>query len=277
MKFTVLLAAPVLVMMLGTQAADGQASCGRANGRGGFTQVTCGGEESSGSESADPVAQPVIDRGPGLPPPPAEDVGIRAEFGFTPTGDRCIRLVDFVGPNEANSSLTAQAEQLYLRSLANTMACPGPDGLPAIASTPTIEAARFWQQMDLPALVPRIEPGKALVGLRAYLETGGQPSATDGGDTPFGPLTIKATRTVTVDWDDGPGSTTGPHAGSGGPHPDGDITWLYGRSGPRDIAVTQTWTATWSIGGVGDTFSGRGTTSTLFGFPVEEVQAVRDR
>ena len=240
------------------------------------TGVVCDGEASAGTDPRDRPATPVS-TGPAAPPTDSRDVGIRAEYGRTPDGQQCIRLVDFVGPNEANSSLTAQAEQLYLRSLANTMACPGPDGLPAIASTPTIEAARFWQQMDLPALVPRIEPGKALVGLRAYLETGGQPSATDGGDTPFGPLTIKATRTVTVDWDDGPGSTTGPHAGSGGPHPDGDITWLYGRSGPRDIAVTQTWTATWSIGGVGDTFSGRGTTSTLFGFPVEEVQAVRDR
>ncbi len=131
--------------------------------------------------------------------------------------------------------------------------------------------------MPLPDLTPKIDPGKALVGWEAFLETGGQPSVTTGGATPFGELTITATRTVTVDWDDGPDSVTGPHEGSGGPHPDGDITWIYGRSGARDIAVTQTWTATWSIGGAGGTFSGRGTTSTLFGFLVEEVQAVRNR
>ena len=204
-------------------------------------------------------------------------MGIRAQYGRTPEGEQCIRLVDFIGPDEANSAQTAQAEQLYLQALATTISCPGPTGLPAVASTPTIEAARFWQQMDLPALAPRIEPGLAIVGLRAYLEAGGTETVTDGGATPFGPLTMTATRSITVAWDDGPGSTTGPHPGSGGPHPDGDITWTYGRSGPRDVAVTQTWTATWSIGGTGGTFTGRGTTATLFGFPVEEVQAVRNR
>ena len=209
--------------------------------------------------------------------PLAQDVGIRVEYGRTPEGEQCIRLVDLIGPDEANSGQTAQAELLYLRALATTTACPGPEGLPAIASTPTIEAARFWRQMDLPTLAPRIAPGVAIVGLRAYLETGGAETVADGGATPFGPLTITAARSITVAWDDGPGSTTGPHRGSGGPHPDGDITWTYGRSGPRDVAVTQTWTATWSIGGASGTFTGRGTTATLFGFPVEEVQAVRNR
>jgi hypothetical protein len=131
--------------------------------------------------------------------------------------------------------------------------------------------------MDLPELAPRIAPGRALVGLPAFLEAGGAATVTSGGPTPFGPLTITAERVLTVDWADGPGSVTGPHLGSGGPHPDGDITWVYGRSGARDVAVTQTWTARWSIGGAGGTFSGRGTTSTLFGFPVEQIQAVRDR
>jgi hypothetical protein len=204
-------------------------------------------------------------------------VGIRVEYGRTPEGAQCISLVDVVGPNEANSGPTAQAEALYLRAIGTTPPCPAPVGVPVAASSPVVEAARFWQQMDLPALAPSIAPGRALVGLPAYLETGGAPAVTDGGDTPFGPLSITATRSITVDWDDGAGSTTGPHAGSGGPHPDGDITWMYGRSGLRDVAVTQTWTATWAVGAVSGTFTGRGTTSTLFGFPVEEVQAVRNR
>jgi len=206
-----------------------------------------------------------------------QDIGIRTTFGRNPDGAQCVSLADFIGPNEANSAASLQAEQRFLALGGQIPQCTGPTGLPAIASTPTIEAARFWQQMDLPSLTPRIEPGKAIVGLRAYLETGGAPSVTDGGGTPFGPLTITATRSITVDWADGPGSTTGPYLGSGGSHPDGDIAWVYGRSGPRDVAVTQTWTATWSIGGATGTFTGRGTTSTLFGFPVEEVQAVRNR
>lgn len=264
------------------QSGAAAVGCSREDAFGRVVGVECGGDEQSARPASKSPARPVVRIATGIdepaPPPPApQDVGIRASFGRTPDGQQCIQLTDFVGPDEANSALTAQAEQLYLRSLATTPACPGPAGLPVIASSPVIEAARFWQDMDLPALTPRIEPGRAVVGLPAYLETGGRPSVTDGGATPFGALTITATRAVDVDWDDGVGSTTGPHAGIGGPHPDGDITWVYARSGARDVSVTQTWTATWSIGGSGGTFSGRGTTSTLFGFPVEEIQAVRNR
>jgi hypothetical protein len=201
---------------------------------------------------------------------------VRVSVGQAPTGEQCAQLADVVGPGEAGSVASLEAESQFLDLLTFLPECPG--SLAALAaSTPVIEAARFWQSMDLPDLAPRIAPGKALVGLPAYLEPGGEVRVTSGGPTPFGPLTIAAERSVTVDWADGPGSVTGPHAGSGGPHPDGDIAWTYGRSGPRDVAVTQTWTATWSIGGTAGTFSGRGTTSTLFGFPVEQIQAVRDR
>ena len=241
--------------------------------------IDCSGEARTARPGVvrAPVAAERTASAPAPPPPEATDIGIRVAFDRSSDGAQCIRLVDFVGPGEATSTRTAQAEQVFLEALATTPQCQGPDAVPALASTPLIEAARFWQRMDLPELAPRIAPGKALVGLPAYLETGGAPTVTAGGPTPFGPLTITATRSVTVDWADGPGSVTGPHTGVGGPHPDGDITWVYGRSGDRDVAVTQTWTATWSIGPAGGTFSGRGTTSTLFGFPVEQVQAVRDR
>lgn len=202
---------------------------------------------------------------------------MRTELGRTPEGEQCVRLVDFTGPDEANSAATSQAERRFLELSGTMPQCPGAEGLPAVASSPLVEAARFWQSMPLPDLAPSVQPGTALVGWQTFLESGGRSSVTAAGVTPFGPLTVTAERSITVDWDDGPGSTTGPHSGSGGPHPDGDITWVYGRSGPRDIAVTQTWTATWSIGGAAGTFSGRGTTSTLFGFPVEELQAVRNR
>lgn len=264
------------IYLIGRLSAPAEAevtSChSKINKRGEVTGSVCeGGTDEVVVEPAQQRVAGPVSALEGAPPPLAEDVGFRAEYGRTPEGAQCIRLVDLVGPNEANSSLTAQAESLYLRALATTPPCPAPAGAPAITSTPTIEAARFWQQMDLPTLDPRIAPGKALVGLAAYLETGGAPSVTDGGDTPFGPLTITASRSTTVAWDDGSGSTTGPHAGNGGPYPDGDIAWVYGRSGPRDVAVTQTWTATWAVGDASGTFTGRGTTATLFGFPVEEV------
>jgi hypothetical protein len=198
----------------------------------------------------------------------------RLEFSSTPEGAPCVRLVT-VGADEGSGFGSADAEARFLTLVGTMERCPG--SAEAVTTTPLIEATRFWRTMSLPDLEPRIAPGRALVGWPTYLETGGEASVAAGADTPLGPLTITASRRTTVDWDDGPGSVTGPHDGSGGPHPTGDITWVYGRSGPRDIAVTQTWTATWRIGSATGTLGGRGTTATLAAFPVEQVQAVRTR
>lgn len=242
------------------------------------------------SGAAPPVPAPSAPgaAAPAPPPPPPEDVGFRTQLGQGAGGGQCVGLANVVGPGEASSLQTSQAEATFLRLIATMPQCTNPDGTAAVAAapgaatviivtTPAIEAARFWQAMPLPDLAPRIGPGTALVGWGTFLETGGEPVASAGGPTPFGPLAITATRTVTVDWDDGAGSVTGPHEGIGGPWPDGDITWAYQVSGPRNITVTQTWTATWSIGAASGTFEGRGTTATIADFPVDQVQAVRTR
>jgi hypothetical protein len=113
------------------------------------------------------------------------------------------------------------------------------------------------------------------VGLRSYLETGAVTSHTMNGTTPFGPLELTAESTYTVDWGDG--TVTGPHTDPGGPYPDGRITHTYQRSGTYDIVVTQTWTATWTIGEFGGTLPARSATFTLPEYPARQVQAVRTR
>ena len=142
--------------------------------------------------------------------------------------------------------------------------------------TPASFAARFWQDVPLPEPAPQIQPGRAITGKFAYLETRGTTSHTFGLDnTPFGALQIVATGNYFVDWGDG--TTTGPHAQEGAPWPDGRITHEYLRVGSYDVVVTERWTATWNFGAESGTLSELRTTGRIDDFPVEQIQAVRYR
>ena len=108
---------------------------------------------------------------------------------------------------------------------------------------------RFWQNVPLPEPSPQIQPGRAITGKFAYLETHGAPRPTPStqATTPFGPFHIVATGNYFVDWGDG--TTTGPHAQEGDPWPNGRITHEYLRVGTYDVVVTERWTATWTLRG----------------------------
>ena len=128
----------------------------------------------------------------------------------------------------------------------------------------------------LPRPEPNVDPGYAVTGLRAYLETGNGTEHTFAPiPTVLGPLSISATSTYRVSWGDG--TTTGPHASNGGKYPNGDITHLYQRTGVVDITVTQNWTATWQLAGQSGTISGLTSSGTLENFVIREVQASRRR
>lgn len=128
----------------------------------------------------------------------------------------------------------------------------------------------------LPEPQPNVDPGYAVTGLRAYLETGNSTTHTFPTiSTVLGPLSISATSTYTVNWGDG--TTTGPHSTSGGKYPNGTITHVYGNTGVVDITVTQNWTATWSLAGQSGTISGLSSSGTIDDFVVREIQASRRR
>ena len=130
--------------------------------------------------------------------------------------------------------------------------------------------------LPLPEPAPEIDPGWAITGLKAYLETGTATTHTfEPVATVLGPLSVSATSTYTVDWGDG--TVTGPHSTSGGPYPNGTLTHVYGRTGTYDVTVTQNWTATWSLAGQSGQVSGLVTRGTIADLPVEEVQAIRRR
>ena len=179
-----------------------------------------------------------------------------------------VRIVDLGRPWEEHEQLAA-AEQRFIYEQAGIPACPDQAPLPS----PEVVAAEIVRRMQLPIPQPRIEPGKMLVGLTSYLETGGRREFVHREDTVLGPIVVTASAVVHVDWGDG--TRTGPHHSLGGPYPTGDITHVYQDSGEYDIVVDFEWVADWSVGGeTGTIGTGLATTSTIKDFEIEERQAV---
>lgn len=138
--------------------------------------------------------------------------------------------------------------------------------------TPAMTARRMWEEVALPIPKPHIQPGRAITGKLAYLETNGRTTHTYSNSTVFGQLEIVATGSYTVDWGDG--HKTGPHRFEGGPWPDGPITHEYLDVGAYDIVVTENWSATWRLGGETGVLRTLQTTGRIDDFPVEQLQAV---
>ena len=175
----------------------------------------------------------------------------------------------------------------YCRGGETTMFCYGPrpereNGRPGRRApvppplTPTEIVERTIVNVRLPSPKPNIDPGYAVTGLKAYLETGNSRTHTfETIPTVLGPLSITATSSYTVNWGDG--TTTGPHASNGGRYPDGDITHVYRDAETVDVTVTQNWTAQWSLAGQSGTITGLSSRGELPNFVVREIQAVRRR
>lgn len=150
--------------------------------------------------------------------------------------------------------------------------CPAREGEQPQPRSPAEWAARFWEEVLLPAPMPYIAPGWAITGKLAYLETRGETTKAYRAETPFGPLVIDATGTYYVDWGDG--EQSGPHSREGRPWPEGEITHDYVWARTYDITVTQRWVATWSVGGDRGTLRQLATSGTIDDFPAREIQAV---
>ena len=153
---------------------------------------------------------------------------------------------------------------------------PGPRAAPLPPPPPGLVAEKTIVNLPLPVPDPEIDPGHAITGLRAYLETGDQRTHTWRSiPTVLGPLRVEATSTYTVRWGDG--TVTGPHGSTGGEYPDGDITHVYQRTGVVDVGVTQRWVARWWLAGETGTVDGLATSGAIENLRVREVQATRDR
>lgn len=149
---------------------------------------------------------------------------------------------------------------------------PGQPASVAAPATRAMEAARHWEKVPLPKPQPTIQPGRAITGKLAYLETGGTVSHIYRNETVFGPLEIVASGTYTVDWGDG--ETTGPYNFEGAPWPNGRISHQYRDVGQYDIVVTERWIADWRIGDESGVLRRLQTTGRINDFPVQQIQAV---
>jgi hypothetical protein len=160
-------------------------------------------------------------------------------------------------------------ERLPYDVLAGLADCTSQPGEPGI--DPQMVQALIVSQLDRPS--PRIDPGRAITGLRSYLDIAG-PTAFDDQISLTAPavtVTIDASAVYRVDWGDG---TVETYASSGGSYPDGDITHVYTRVGDHTVTVTPVWTVSWVGGGFALTFSADLAPSTV-DLPVGEVQSVR--
>jgi hypothetical protein len=160
-------------------------------------------------------------------------------------------------------------ERLPYDILGDLQDCSVQPGEPTI--DPAAVRALIVSQLPLPA--PSIDPGRAITGLRSYLDVGaptswGEPLQPAG--LPF-QLQIDGTAEYRVDWCDG---TVETYASSGGPYPDGDITHVYTSVGDHTVTVTPVWTVSWAGGGLDVTFTAELAPSSV-DLPVGEVQSVR--
>ena len=190
----------------------------------------------------------------------------------------CLTYETETFPDEASAvEENAQQDQRWQNLTRQYDFCPGVTPPPGRAAQPSAAslAQTFWGEIPLPGPEPRIAPGYALCGKRAFLETGGSLSEPFTRETPLGTLTLETKGAFTVDWGDG--TTDGPFDFAGEPWPNGRISHVYQYKGTVTVRVTEAWTATWRLGGQSGDLSSLRTDATIENFEIRELQAVRNR
>jgi hypothetical protein len=232
--------------------------------------VTYGGDQSSGGPGADTRGSRGGSGGGGPPVYRASAPVVRVG----PDGTSCLDSQSRTFPTQEAAAAFDAAQEIRWRTLAaNYPLCPDAQ-VPQVS--PATWALQFWGEVLLPKPAPRIAPGFAITGKTAYLETGGTMTGTYTRDTPLGPLTLQTIGRFFIDWGDG-SPLAGPFEDVGGPWPTGRLTHVYTDVGAIDVVVTERWTATWRLGGEGGALLGLRTEGRIDDFPVQELQAVRNR
>lgn len=198
------------------------------------------------------------------------------ELGETPDGDLCWTYsVEYRAeppPPERTAGYVLPRVEEFGTNVGGPDSCPAQEPV----FDPAAEAAVFWAGLDPPAATARIRPGRALTGLRGYLELAGPPAMSATTATPLGPLTVTATPTYVVDWGDGSAPTRTASRGVPWPGGTGEITHVYAHAGAVTVRVTTIWSATWRFGGRTGDLPAVAAASTL-DLPVVQLQSVRSR
>ncbi len=123
----------------------------------------------------------------------------------------------------------------------------------------------------------RVAPGRAVTGLRAYLEIGGDVPYELTIANPVGAnIQLTATPRYVVSWGDGAsvGTDSQGVAWPGGP---GEITHVFTDAGGVTVTVRAYWSGTWSAGSAGGTLPELPVpTEAALDLPVEEYQVTTD-
>jgi hypothetical protein len=200
---------------------------------------------------------------------------------------RALRFVELL-PGQDRDQVLAEAQAAYLRAVTTAFyewrdpgggetPCPfdASEGLPAAVVEEAVRAAVVAR---LPRPTPRIPPGVALTGLRAYLVT--------DHTLDFGPLaqrvdlgvvtatvTLTGTGTTTVDWGDG---TLTSHTVPGSAYPTGTVVHTYLERGHYAVQVIDTWRVVYDVDGIlSGVLEATLEPVVLHDFPVVEYRAVR--
>ncbi len=182
-----------------------------------------------------------------------------------------------VSPGDA-AALMSEVNAYDFAPILAPCTATGSQPLPAVPS-PGAAAQMMWRdEMKLPKPEPYIAPGKAITGLASFLEIRGPRTASQSFNVFGYALTITATVTsYDVDWGDGTFSRglTSP----GGPWPHGDVRHVYTDMGTYTVRVVEHWSGTWSLagGGGGEVSGTLSTEGVIPAFPVDQLQAVRNR
>lgn len=212
-------------------------------------------------------------RGPASPGPPASDVLYQPSLRRQADGEQCIVFRREVFPGAANSREASESEFLMMRLIRTYPLCAGQSRPPA---TPSTLAREVIEHIDLPAPSIEIDPGFAITGMKAYLETNGtlHPD-TYVRPTPLGDISVDADGEYVVDWGDG--TPVERYSYEGRDWPEGRITHVYTDLGRYDVVVTVEWVAHWSIGERRGTVRDLRTSGRIEDFETRQVQAVRNR
>jgi len=128
------------------------------------------------------------------------------------------------------------------------MVCIG-EGGPTTVTGVTADV-REWMERRLPSLRPRLQPSRGIVTQIPVIFDSGQPGSGIDADVMIGGATVHLAATARWSWLFGDGSrltTTDP----GGRYPDSGVRHAYRRSGPHIVDVITTWSAGFTVDGLG--------------------------
>ncbi len=192
--------------------------------------------------------------------------------------DACLHVGRRMADPADAAAVLAEVNAYDFAPILDPCTATGSQPLPAVPS-PAAAAQMVWRdQVRLPSPEPYIAPGKGITGLAAFLEVRGPRAVTQSFNVFGYALTITAAMTsYDIDWGDGTWSRG--VTSSGGPWPNGDVRHVYTIAKNYRVRVFQNWTGTWSMaGGGGGVVDGTlQTEGRIEAFPVDQLQAVRNR